>query len=149
MLHKELPPAYFTNFMQFRELYRIITQQTITDEDYTQVEYLARQFVREFERLYYNNDPKFLSVCTVQNHYLLHLAENIRDFGPPCRYAQLALEQFLRVIKSLAKSTSKPYVSLTGNLLLRERVIYAKLNMTRAPDDVARDQVATLIEPSS
>ena len=126
MLYTELPKEYYNNFLQFQDLYQLVTQRLITTSEFARVRTLSFKFVREFKQLYYNKEPEYLSVCTVQIHYLLYLPQNIRDFGLPMHYAQWTLKRYLQIIKRLAKSTSKPYISLANNLLMWERALYTQ-----------------------
>lgn len=64
---------YLKNFQQLGMLYSLARGWDITPTDLIQVHNSCVSFVREFETLYYGNDPTKLKVCRINNHALLHL----------------------------------------------------------------------------
>jgi hypothetical protein len=125
-MHYFLPTQYATNFLRYRQLLRYTNQRAFTCADIAQVEARSRMFLYEYEDLYYGNKPDLLPSCTIQYHYLLHLGQNIRDFGPPLCYAQWSLERFLRTVKRFATSTLYKHQSAEINALIREQRIHTK-----------------------
>jgi len=59
-------------------------------------------------------------------HYLLHVAESIRDFGPCRGYWQFPMERVCGMLIPLVKSQKHPYASLWNNILLNERFNHLK-----------------------
>jgi hypothetical protein len=121
-----LPRQYATNFLRYRQLLHYTTQRNFTRADIERVEIRSRMFVREYEDLYYGDDPDLLPSCSIQYHYLLHLGQNIRDFGPPSCYAQWSLERFLRTVKRFSTATAYKHRSAEVNALAREQRIHAR-----------------------
>lgn len=54
-------------------------------------------------------------------HYLLHVAESIKDFGPCRGYWQFPMERMCGMLIPLVKSQIHPYANLWNNLVLNER----------------------------
>ena len=120
-LKANLPQLYGINLMRYRHILRLADKKTFTEAEIQDFRSRVGVFVQEYERIYFGNIAQQLRVCTIQIHYLLHLADNIRDFGSPVNFSQWALERFLRDIKHLARSPSLKYTSITINLLDLER----------------------------
>ena len=125
-LHYYMQEPYATNFLRYRQLLRYTSERNFTPADIIQVESLAVAFVNEYENLYYNGDPGLLPSCTIQYHYLLHLSQNIRDFGPPLCFAQWTLERFLRTVRRFSTATAYRHQSAEINLLTREQRLHAQ-----------------------
>ncbi|KAF2105475.1 hypothetical protein BDV96DRAFT_453667, partial [Lophiotrema nucula] len=88
VLRHKLHRDHYINFMTFQRLYMIVSRRSISKQDCDTISLLAVEFVQSFERIYYGDDDDFVSVCTVQVHYLLHLAQDIKQLGPAGHYAQ-------------------------------------------------------------
>jgi hypothetical protein len=129
-----LPKEYAENFLQYRQLLHYTGQRHFTAPDIAKLHDQAQTFLREFENLYYGGDESLLPSCTIQLHYLLHLGQNIQDFGPLSSYAQWSLERFLRTIKLSATSTLYKHRSVEINTLIREQRIHAKWSNTATAD---------------
>lgn len=125
-LYHYLPKPYGKNFLYYRQLLCCTSQRTFRPLEILEVENQAAAFVREYERLYYDGNADLLPSCTIQYHYLLHLGQNIRDFGPPSCFAQCTLERFLRTVRRFATATAYKHRSPEINLLTRERRIHAQ-----------------------
>jgi hypothetical protein len=121
-----LPEPYCTNFLYYRQLLCYTSQRDFTPLEIREVENQAAAFVREYERLYYDGNPDLLPSCTIQYHYLLHLGQNIRDFGPPSCFAQWTLERFLRTVHRFSTATVYKHWSAEINMLTREQRLYAQ-----------------------
>lgn len=147
VLKYELPTEYYDNLITFRHLYRLALQKSISKQHRLDIKQLASQFVQDFERLYYNNDPEYLPVCSTQIHYLLHLHQNIHSFGPAYQWAQWSMERYLRTYKASATSMSKLHVSLMNNILTRERIIYHRLRLMQM-STIAQPTDIDLLDPT-
>ena len=66
------------------------------------------------------------NIFLISFHYLLHIAESIKDFGPCRRYWQFLMERVCGMLILLVKSQKHPYASLWNNILLNERFNYLK-----------------------
>ena len=64
-------------------------------------------------RIYYQDDPKRLPVCTLPIHSLLHIADCIRGWGPVWCYWSFPMERFCGHLKHGGVSSKRhPYSSL-------------------------------------
>lgn len=60
--------------------------------DIQRVHDLSMKFVQKFEELYYRCEFRFLPVCRINTHSLLHLSQYLRDCGPACYWSQWTME---------------------------------------------------------
>jgi len=125
-LYHYLQEPYALNFLRYRQLLHYTSVRNFTYADILKVEGLAVTFVDEYERLYYYGDSELLPSCTIQLHYLLHLGQNVRDFGPPLCFAQWTLERFLRTVRRFSTATAYKHRSAEINLLNREQRLHAQ-----------------------
>jgi hypothetical protein len=68
-------------------------------------------------RIYYQNNPKRLPVCTLPIHTLLHLADCIEAWGPVWCYWSFPMERFCGFLKPGVSSMRHPYASMDHYLL--------------------------------
>lgn len=125
-LYYHLPEPYAKNFLRYQQLLHYTSVRSFTRLNIVEVDKLAAEFVSEYEDLYYYGDVNLLPSCTIQYHYLLHLGQNIRDFGPPSCFAQWTLERFLRTIRRFSTATAYKHRSAEINLLNREQRLHAQ-----------------------
>ena len=138
-LHYYLLEPYATNFLRYRQLLCYTSQRSFTPSDIDKVESRAAVFVREYEDLYYGGDPNLLPSCTIQYHYLLHLGQNIRDFGPLLGFAQWTLERFLRTVRRFSTATAYKHRSAEANLLTREQRLHVRWSFTGRAATISND----------
>jgi hypothetical protein len=134
-----LPRPYNANFLYYRQLLCYTSQRSFTSLEIRAVETQAAAFVREYERLYYDGNSELLPSCTIQYHYLLHLGQNIRDFGPPLCFAQWTLERFLRTVRRFSTATAYKHRSAEINLLTREQRLHAQWRFPGDPTLASQD----------
>ena len=125
-LYHYLQEPYASNFLRYCQLLHYTSVRNLTYLDILKVESLAAAFVDDYERLYYSGDSELLPSCTIQFHYLLHLRQNIRDFGPLLCFAQQSLERFLCTVRRFSTATAYKHQSAEINLLSREQRLHAQ-----------------------
>ena len=74
---------------------------------------LKRYLILTCNRLYYQENPKRLPVCTLPIHTLLHIADCIEGWGPVWCYWSYPMEQFCGHLKNGGAASKRfPYKSL-------------------------------------
>ena len=121
MMKEVLPTRYESTLLRYRLIMQAVGKTEFTYDELSQLQTLCQHFVSSFEADYCDGIPARAKVCTIQLHYLLHLARNVRDFGSPVYFAQWGLERAIRRIKGMAVSTSQKYQSISIHLLAAER----------------------------
>ncbi|KAG8746735.1 hypothetical protein FRC11_012618, partial [Ceratobasidium sp. 423] len=74
------------------------------------------KWVKDYEKLYYQNDPTQLLACTLPLHALLHIADDIENMGPVWAYWAFPMECFCGALTeielpSLVKTWVAAYIS--------------------------------------
>lgn len=92
--------------------------------------------MKTYQRLYYDrfqdmgkerdNLPR-IQACTLQPHSLLHLAEDVKNWGPASIFAQWLPEGYLGYIKGEADSPPHMILSMSNGVMDDERYIMALL----------------------
>ena len=108
--------------------------QPETEVTLVTLEELTANFVRSYERLYYRCEPKRLPVCSVNIHYLVHLASHIRDCGPMRYCWQYPMERYCGIIKPMARSKSQLSTSLANGVITREHFNHIRFTRPDRPD---------------
>ena len=96
------------------------------------LEDLTITFIRKYEELYYYQKSSYLSVYSVNIHYLLHLASHIQDYGPARYWWQFPMERYCGIIKPMARSKSQLSISLANRVIIDEYLHH--IRFTREPE---------------
>ncbi|KAK0221124.1 hypothetical protein EDD85DRAFT_960290 [Armillaria nabsnona] len=86
--------AYFNHFIALVKLVNICLQFEISRDEVATVCQGFIDWVEEYERIYYQYSPERLSMCTLNIHALLHVADNIEASGPVWAYWAFPMEHF-------------------------------------------------------
>ena len=140
LLDQRLGEPYVENFRLLSRIYTLATQHSVRQADIEILRSLVQRFVETFESLYYQEDPKKLSVCSVNVHYLLHLPDYIQDCGPAWGYWQFAMERFCGTIKPQARSKSQLSASLSNSLLKTEIINHTPFLQPRGQVTIRQPQ---------
>lgn len=129
----------------FVEATQLAVQVQLTDTEVTRMDTLFWQFVRSTEAIYHQGMNDRLACCTVQLHYLLHVAQNIKNLGPSYVSWQYSMERYIGSLNILTTSKSSMDVSLYNNLDLKEQMNYTKmlynLSTTRRQSNTAANTI--------
>ena len=115
-----------------------------------EIEKLFRQFVIQYERysvkdfvefgssIYYDQllmfvfrdyvqrDSERLPAALISFHYLLHIADSIRNTGPAWATWQYSMERLCRMLLPLVRSRKHPYVNLQNQITIWTRFAHLK-----------------------
>ena len=139
ILQGAIPTAYWKNFCDLSHLYSLLLHPTVRPTHVNDIRDTAERFVKQHEKLYYTDFREVdtfprIQVCTLQRHSLLHLADDVLNWGPASIFAQWLPEGYLGYIKSEADSPSHMIRSLINGVLDDDRYNIAlyRTNMYRA-----------------
>ena len=98
---------HWLNLLDLRRMYGLLLNHTVPPSHVKSIEILTVRFVRQHEKLYYTDlkdSDSFsrIQVCTLQRHSLLHLVDDVLNWGPATKFAQWLPEGYLRYIKKQA-----------------------------------------------
>ena len=131
LLDQRLDEIYVANFRDLSQFYFLSTQHKLMEADVLHIEQLSTQFVKDYETLYYRNEPDRLPVCTVNVHSLLHFGLYIRDLGPACYWWQFVMERYCGIVKPMARSKSKMNISLSNAVVINEHLNHLRFAVWR------------------
>ena len=118
--------ANWLNLLDLSRLYGLLLNHTLQPSHVKSIKRLAERFVKQHEKLY-NTDLKGrdslprIQVCTLQRHSLLHLADDVLNWGPASMFAQWLPEGYLGYIKREADSPPHMIRSLIDGVLDDDR----------------------------
>ena len=128
LLDQRMPRQYVRNFTTLGRLYQLSTQYTVSIAAVHQIDRLAKEFVTDYERLYYQGEEARMIVCMINGHYLLHLPQYIKDLGPARGYWQFPMESAVGRLAIKAKSKSQLHVSASNAMISKEHINQAMLS---------------------
>jgi hypothetical protein len=143
LLDQRLGDDYVENFRQLSRIYSLATQYSIPESSVARLNDLVIDFVKTFEQLYYQQDPRRLPVCTINVHYLVHIPSHVEDCGPGRGYWQFPMERFCGIIKPMARSKSQLSVSLANGVIISELLHHARF--TRETEPLRQDNSYPLL----
>ena len=126
LLDQNLDDNQLQNFSDLSRIYTLATQYTIQQSELYTINILCSRFIQTYERLYYQKDPKRLSVCTVNIHYLTHLAAHIQDCGPARYWWQFPMERYCGIIKPMGRSKVQLNASIANAVVTAEMLHHAQ-----------------------
>ncbi|KAL7280964.1 hypothetical protein ACG7TL_005913 [Trametes sanguinea] len=103
---------YYTHFLQLVDLLKICLQFEYSSNDIKTVKAGFAEWVKDFERLYYQYDPERLSMCPLTLHALLHIGDSMEDIGPVWATWEFPTERYCGILIPAVKSRRYPYASL-------------------------------------
>ncbi|KAK4698249.1 hypothetical protein P7C70_g8033, partial [Phenoliferia sp. Uapishka_3] len=108
-------------WIKFVKVAELCTQSSITRAEVEQVRVLSRGFVQDWDRIFYGNvDRNRAALSRMCIHYMLHLAEQILDWGPLVGYSQYTAERMIGQLKSCIRARALFLENLQEQVLLRQ-----------------------------
>ncbi|KAI8990584.1 hypothetical protein BD414DRAFT_459234 [Trametes punicea] len=104
--------CYYTHFLHLVDLLKICLQFEYSRSDINTVKHGFAEWVKDFERLYYQYDPKRLSMCPLTLHALLHIGDSLEDIAPVWAVWEFPTERYCGMLIPAVKSRRYPYASL-------------------------------------
>ena len=92
---KELPQDVLDGSYLFVQIVEMCGRLELTASD---VDYLSATAVKVYnfyEATFYERIPEQLNVCKMTLHLILHLADSVRNCGPPLNVSQFPMERFI------------------------------------------------------
>ncbi|KAG9085693.1 hypothetical protein FRC06_003492 [Ceratobasidium sp. 370] len=108
---------YYGHFLKLVALINKCLSWTITRKDLDFIQEGFPKWVRDYERLYYRDDPSHLRACTLPLHALLHVADDIVAMGLLWACWAFSMERFCGTLIRANKSRWFPYSSLNHYIL--------------------------------
>ncbi|KAJ8507020.1 hypothetical protein ONZ45_g10560 [Pleurotus djamor] len=146
---------YYTHFIKLVKLVKLCLQFEITRDEIVQIRIGFRQWVCEYERIYYQGNPARLPTCPLTIHALLHIADDIEQIGPVWTYWTFPTERYCGRLQRGIKSRRHPFANLDNFVLAHARlsqirIIYRLGNQLNLSPTIgiARQGFSTIEYPS-
>ncbi|KAF9223907.1 hypothetical protein BS17DRAFT_754034 [Gyrodon lividus] len=99
------------------EIMKITLQFHITTEQVSEVKEGLIDWVKKYEKYYYQYHIERMSACTLTVHGLLHLAQGIRDCSPVWTTWTFYMEHFCALLQNNLQYRSHPWSNLNKSVL--------------------------------
>jgi len=111
--------VYYKHAMKLVKIINTCIKFEITWSEVDELEMEVKDWVVEFEKMYYQCDYKQLLVCTLPIHALLHVVDNIRHHGLVCVHWTWVMEHYCGMLGTVAasKGRSNPNTTLSTCML--------------------------------
>ncbi|RAL65461.1 hypothetical protein DID88_001027 [Monilinia fructigena] len=109
--------VYINNFEDLRKLYKISRQRAISYAELLEVTRLSKQFLLDFEKLYYR-------------------AQYIKDLGPASVFDAAPIERAIEVMKEQVRGMGNIGANLSNSVLMRDLLNHAPINASLAKERV-------------
>ncbi|ODQ50786.1 hypothetical protein SAICODRAFT_61265, partial [Saitoella complicata NRRL Y-17804] len=93
LLSGRLPEAFLSNWEKLCRVYAMSIEFEVTQDKLSTIRTLYKDFVMEYEELYYQYDYNRLSVCPSSIHMLLHVGDSMEWLGPAWVYWAFPMER--------------------------------------------------------
>lgn len=134
-LRGRLSDLFYEEWVSFAKAMTLMRSWDLSDNDINTIERLTIRFVEHYEAEYYQYEDKRLSACKATFHYLLHIAQSIRDCGPPGIFWQFPMERQCGFLAQAVKSRASANRNLSLSILYSTQLhflatAYPKLEFT-------------------
>ncbi|KAF8751639.1 hypothetical protein RHS01_08282 [Rhizoctonia solani] len=93
-----------------------ITSYEIKRSDIPEIRKGFIRWVKEYEKYYYQYNAARIQTCTVNIHYLLHVADCIEYLGPVWCYWSYPMERFCSFVGGVVKSRRFPFENISRRM---------------------------------
>ncbi|TDL14470.1 hypothetical protein BD410DRAFT_817168 [Rickenella mellea] len=119
--------AVYTHFVKLVKLIHICLQFDISADDRATLRSGFREWVVEYERLYYELDPSRLSACPITVHALLHIVDSIESSGPVWTSWAFVMERYCGSLRPAVRSRRFPFASMDTHVQEKAQLSQVKL----------------------
>ncbi|KAF7333167.1 hypothetical protein MVEN_02382500 [Mycena venus] len=133
---------YYVHFIELVRLLNICIQFEISDAEVEDVRTGFIEWVRAYEKLYFQYKPERLPICPLTIHALLHIAESIKFTGPVWCYWAFPMERYCGSLLPGIRSRRFPWVSL-------DRYVVEKAQLTQIMTVYNVFSELSLVEPQA
>ncbi|KAH9922140.1 hypothetical protein B0H21DRAFT_841828 [Amylocystis lapponica] len=120
-------PKYYKHFVKLVKLLHTCLQFEITRTEIAALRQGFIDWVKEYERMYYQYSPARLSACPVTIHALLHIADGIEAAGPVWASWAFPMERYCARLQPALRSRRFPDASLSRYVVSAAQLQQIKL----------------------
>lgn len=119
--------VYYHHFVKLSKLVHKCLQFEISKQDIADLRTGFVEWVNEFEKLYYQQNPARVSICTINIHALLHIADSIEAMGPVWTYWAFPMERYCGSLQRAMRSRRFPWSNLDEHVVATAQLAQVKL----------------------
>ncbi|KAL1694099.1 hypothetical protein GGG16DRAFT_47889 [Schizophyllum commune] len=119
--------VYYRHFVRLSQLVHKCLQFELSGQDICDIREGFQSWVEDFERLYYQYQPERVSICTINIHALLHIADSIEAMGPVWTYWAFPMERYCGKLQRMMRSRRFPWSNLDAQVLANAQLDHIKL----------------------
>ncbi|KAI0073761.1 hypothetical protein K474DRAFT_1649089 [Panus rudis PR-1116 ss-1] len=112
LLQHRLNDKFYKHFVDLVKLINTCLQFSVTKTEVTGLREGFIKWVKDYEGLYYQQNPSWLATCPVTIHALLHIADSIVAASPVWAYWAFPMERYCGALQPAIRSRRYPYASL-------------------------------------
>ncbi|KAL1916147.1 uncharacterized protein VTP21DRAFT_6151 [Calcarisporiella thermophila] len=121
-LNDKIPTRVVKGWVKFVSAVKLCLSRTLTNEEINKIHDTLNDFYMHYIEEYADAITDIIPEHRVAFHTILHIAESIREFGPPWVFWQFPMERYCRMLKAHVRSRSNPYNSLITQINLLEKL---------------------------
>ncbi|KAF5315532.1 hypothetical protein D9611_004820 [Ephemerocybe angulata] len=108
---------YYKHMCKLVTIMKTSLKYSLTSEELDILEADIIEWVRDYEKYYYQYRSERLSACVLTIHGLLHVVDDIRNCGPSWTTWTFFMERFCGLLKRALRSRRHPWANLTKRTL--------------------------------
>lgn len=128
LFHENLEYNAHQNLCQLNEIWCLATKQSVSRRDIARLKRVCQEFLQDYQEIYYQGKDNRIQACSINHHWLLHIADCIANNGPGCVFWSYPLERFCGFVKKLCRSRSNLSLSASNALLRNEQMNHLLLH---------------------
>jgi Transposase family tnp2 len=141
LLRHILPQPYWEHYCKLVAGIQILQRPIITPDDLRSGNTLLKDFVKDFEVLYYQRQASRIHFIRHSVHLLTHIAPETVRAGPLACYAQWTMETAIGNLGKEIRQDKDPYRNLEERGVIRAQInsvmaMYPKLDINYGADDM-------------
>lgn len=114
LLYNILPEDYWKCFCKLVVAIRIFYQRSISADQVRRAYILIMDFIKQFEKLFYQKKIERIHFCNPCVHGLVHLGPEVIRIGPDGYRSQMTMERAIGIFGQMIKQPSNPYANLSA-----------------------------------
>lgn len=134
----ELPLHIMEGWYLFVQIVDMCGWPALTNDDVISLSTTAQKFYKFYEETFYKGLPEQLNVCKMTLHYILHLADSVRNCGPPLNVSQFPMERFIGETVYGLNARNKAAESVLEHWKFQQSYISYKIKKRIGRDEVLR-----------
>ncbi|KAJ3816566.1 hypothetical protein EV361DRAFT_802934 [Lentinula raphanica] len=119
--------SYHRHFCDLASIVERFLQFEIEREQLPKLRSACEEWVKGYERLYYQHDPERVSACPLTIHGLLHIPDALEEIGPIWTHWAFPTERFCGRLQPAIKSRRHPFVAIDNYIVLQAQLSQVKL----------------------